>query len=109
MYRLREWLRHESLTLMLGVLLAIAMLNLVAAPHGLRDLLLLRHHRARLEAEREQRAAEQRQLQATIGRLESDDAYIQRFIRKELGYARANELIYRFANDSSTPSSPNRP
>jgi cell division protein FtsB len=29
-------------------------------------------------------------------RLQSDDAYLQRLIRRELGYARADELIYRF-------------
>jgi cell division protein FtsB len=41
-------------------------------------------------------------LQATIEKLQSDDAYLQRVIRKELGLARPNELIYRFANDNSS-------
>jgi len=109
MYRLRDWLHREALTLILGVLLAIALINLAVAPHGLRDLLVLRHHRSRLEAEREQRAAQQRELQATIDRLQSDDAYIQRIIRKELGYARGNELIYRFASDSTVPNSADGP
>jgi cell division protein FtsB len=105
MYRLREWLRRESLALILGAALVVVCLNCVIATHGLRDLLVLRHHRARLEAEREHEQTENRDLQATIEKLQSDDAYLQRLIRKELGFARPNELIYRFANDGpSTPA-----
>ena len=105
MYRLREWLRRESLTLILAVLLIGACINLALAPHGMRDLLLLRHHRTRLEAEREQQQATQRELQATIVRLQSDDTYLQRIIRKELGFARQNELIYKFSSESSAAAS----
>jgi cell division protein FtsB len=102
MYRLREWLRHESLALMLGVALVVVCLNCVLAPHGVRDLLVLRHARAQLEAERERVQAENRDLQGTIEKLQSDDAYLQRLIRKELGLARPNELIYRFSSDNSS-------
>lgn len=102
MYRLREWLRRESLSLILGAALVVVCLNCVMMSHGLRDLLVLRHHRTRLEAERERAQAENRELQATIEKLHSDDAYLQRLIRKELGFARPNELIYRFANDNSS-------
>lgn len=109
MYRLREWLRRESLTLILALLLAIACANLSLAPHGLRDLLLLRHHHARLETEREREQTQQHELQATIVRLQSDDAYVQRMIRQELGYARPNELIYRFASETAVPPSANQP
>lgn len=105
MYRLSEWLRREALTLMLGGLLIIVSLNLTMAPHGLRDLLVLRHHRARLESEREHEQGENRELQGTIAKLQSNDAYIQRLIRKELGFARPNELIYRFASDNAASSS----
>lgn len=90
---------------MIGALLIVVCLNLAVAPHGLRDLLLLRHHRTRLELEREHEQGENRDLEATVGKLRSDDAYIQRLIRKELGFARSNELIYRFAGDNSASSS----
>lgn len=109
MYRLRQWLRRESLTLILGALLIAVCLNFAVASHGLRDLLILRHHQARLEAEREHEQSEDRNLEATITKLQSDDAYLQRLIRKELGYARSNELIYRFAGDNAATSSPNAP
>ncbi len=105
MYRLRQWLRREMLTLILGTLLIGLVLDLVLAPHGLRDLAVLRHHRTHLEAEREHEQSENRELQTTVAKLQSDDAYIQRQIRKELGFARPNELIYRFASDNAATSS----
>jgi|SRR5579875_3493756 cell division protein FtsB len=105
MYRLSHWLRRQALTLILAVALLGLLLDLALAPHGLRDLAVLRHHRARLEAEREHEQNENRDLQATVAKLQSDDAYIQRQIRKELGFARSNELIYRFASDNSAVSS----
>ncbi len=109
MYRLREWLRRESFTLILAVMLVVVSVNLALAPHGLRDLLVLRHHRALLEAERERQQATERELQATIGKLQSDDAYLQRIIRKELGFARPNELIYKFAGEAPSPLAPGAP
>jgi cell division protein FtsB len=109
MYRLRQWLRRESLTLILSVLLIAAGLNFAVASHGLRDLLILRHHRTRLEADREHEQGENRDLETTVAKLHSDDAYLQRLIRKELGYARSNELIYRFAGDNQAASTANAP
>lgn len=105
MYRLRQWLRREALMLILGALLIVVSLNLAVAPHGLRDLLILRHHRARLELEREHEQAENRDLQVTIAKLQSNGAYLQRLIRKEFGFAHPNELIYRFASDNAASSS----
>jgi cell division protein FtsB len=109
MYRLRQWLRREALTLILSALLIAACLNFAVASHGLRDLLILRHHRTRLEADREHEQSEDRELEATVAKLQSDDAYLQRQIRKELGFARPNELIYRFAGDNAATSFPNVP
>lgn len=109
MYRLRQWLRRESLTLILGVMLLAACLNFAVSSHGLRDLLILRHHRTRLEAEREHEQTEERDLEATVAKLQSDDAYLQRLIRKEFGFARSNELIYRFAGDNAAASAANPP
>jgi cell division protein FtsB len=105
MYRLSDWLRREALTLILAMLLIAGCLNLAVAAHGLRDLLLLQHHRTRLEAEREHEQSVNRKLEATVAKLQSNDAYLQRLIRKELGFARPNELIYRFGTDSSTAPS----
>ncbi|HEY2107014.1 MAG TPA: septum formation initiator family protein [Candidatus Binataceae bacterium] len=109
MYRLSQWLHRESLTLILGALLVAVCLNFALTSHGLRDLLILRHHRNRLETEREHKQAEERDLEATVEKLQSDDAYLQRLIRKELGFALPNELIYRFAGDNAPASSPNAP
>ncbi len=94
---------------MLAALLVAVCLNLALASHGLRDLLVLRHHRARLETEREHEQNQNRELDGTIANLQSDDAYLQRLIRKELGFARPNELIYRFANDNPAAPTANGP
>jgi cell division protein FtsB len=63
---------------------------------GPRDLALLRRHPTQLEAARDRLIAENAGLAARTQRLQSDDAYLQRLIRRELGYARTDELIYRF-------------
>jgi cell division protein FtsB len=109
MYRLSQWLRRELLTLILGAALIAVGLTFARASHGLRDLLVLRHYRDRLETEREREQTQNRELQATVAKLQSDDAFIQRTIRKELGLARSNELIYRFASDNPPASSATAP
>jgi cell division protein FtsB len=104
MFRVREWLRHEALSLILGALLIATCLNAALAPRGVRDLLALRHYAQQLEAARELLQNRNHQLQSTVEKLKSDDSYIQRAIRKELGFAHSNELIYRFARESQAPS-----
>jgi cell division protein FtsB len=71
---------------------------------GPRDLALLRDHRTRLEAARDRLVADNRGLAEQTQRLQSDDAYLQRLIRRELGYARSDELVYRFPHNDSVPN-----
>jgi cell division protein FtsB len=96
--RLSFYLRREWLSLMLMTFLCGLMLNCVYGPLGPRDLLILRQHRADLAAVRDRLAADNARLGQRITRLRSDDAYIQRLIRQELGYAHADEYVYRFAD-----------
>jgi cell division protein FtsB len=81
---------------MLMTLLGALVLHCVYGPLGPRDLLILRRDRANLAATRDRMVADNAQLKQQIIRLRSDDAYIQRLIRQELGYARADEYVYRF-------------
>jgi cell division protein FtsB len=96
MVKLSILLRRAWLSIALGVLLTVLIISCLVAPLGPRDLALLREHRARLETVRDRLLVANGELAERTQRLQSDDAYLQRLIRRELGYARADELIYRF-------------
>jgi cell division protein FtsB len=92
-------MRRRGLNLILGVVFVLLVISCIAAPLGPRDLALLRQHRTQLEATRDRLLAENAELAVRTQRLQSDSAYLQRLIRRELGYARPDELVYRFPYD----------
>ncbi len=53
---------------------------------------------------RDRLIAKNSELAARTQRLQSDDAYLQRLIRRELGYARDDELVYRFPHADNDPN-----
>jgi cell division protein FtsB len=95
-FRLSEWLRREWPNLMLGGLLVVLTGNALIAARGPRDLILLRERRTQLEAKRAQLTSQKLQLETTVQNLRSNDRYLEHLIRKELGYARSDELVYKF-------------
>jgi len=101
MLRVSQWLKRERLSLILLGLLAALSLNCLLAPRGVRDLLVLRKDRIVLQNQIARDAQENRQLEANIDRMQHDAAYIERFIRKNLGYVRSDELVYRFPSDNA--------
>ena len=106
MLRLSQYVRCEWLTLILaGVVIALAA-DLGMAPHGLRDLIALRVHRAQLEAVEHRLTLSNQELRDRIVRLGTDNQFIERQIRAELGYVRPGEVVYRFA--SANPDDPGR-
>jgi cell division protein FtsB len=96
MAKLNLFMRRIWLNLILGAVFALLVISCIVAPLGPRDLALLRQHRTQLEAARDRLIADNARLAARTQRLQSDDACLQRLIRRELGYARADELVYRF-------------
>jgi cell division protein FtsB len=62
-------------------------------------LLLLRRHQSELAEKRDHLIRENTELRKRIERLRSDDGYIERMIREELGYVRGDEIVYRFHDD----------
>jgi len=96
MGRLSSALRRQWLTLILASLLGALGLNGARGPAGAFDLMDLARHRTRLIAENERLKAENAHLEAQASRLRTDEAYVQRVIREELGYARPDEFVYRF-------------
>ncbi|MGH7863499.1 MAG: FtsB family cell division protein [Candidatus Binataceae bacterium] len=97
--RLSHRLRREWLALILGGGLAAFAIVTVAGSQGPGDLLVLRRYRGQLEARRERLEQGNAKLGTIVQKLRSDDRYLERLIRRELGYARENELIYRFGDD----------
>jgi len=104
MTRLSFLIRREWLSLIFGAVLVLLVLSVLAAPLGPKDLLALRRHRSELEARRANLTAENDSFRTNVQKLRSDDRYLQRLIRRELGYARLDELVYKFAGDSDDSS-----
>ena len=98
MFRLSLYLRREWLSLILGAVLAALVANCLTGSLGPRDLLALRRNRAQLESTRDQLLVENTELKARLVKLRSDDTYLQRLIRQELGYSRPDEFVYRFSD-----------
>jgi cell division protein FtsB len=99
MTRLSFLLRREWLSLIFGGVLVMLLLSALLGSLGPRDLLALQSHRAALEARRDKLEADNTAFRTRIQKLRSDDRYIERLIRRELGYARPDELVYKFADD----------
>jgi cell division protein FtsB len=97
MSRLSNGLRRLWPTLILALATVGLAVDCVKGPMGVRDLIALRQHQTRLEAARDELMAENESLARRVGSLKSDDRYLERLIRRELGYARSDELVYRFA------------
>ncbi len=104
MTRLSFLLRREWLSLIFAGVLVLLVLSALLGNLGPRDLIALQSHRAALEARRDQLAADNASFRTRIQNLRSNDHYIERLIRRELGYARPDELIYKFADDADHDS-----
>jgi cell division protein FtsB len=100
MTRLSFLIRREWLSLIFGAVLVLLVVNVLVAPQGPADLLSLRQHRAELEAREANLAADNDRFRTDVQKLRSDDRYLQTMIRRELGYARPDELVYKFTGDS---------
>jgi cell division protein FtsB len=88
--------RAAPMLILFAFTLALAF-DCVKGPMSVRDLIGLRQHQATSETARDQLIAENDALARRAADLKSDDRSIERLIRRELGYARPDELIYRFA------------
>lgn len=98
--------RRQWLSLILATILSGLALNGFWGASGPRDLLILRHHRSVLARERDRLVLDNAAFREQIARLKSNDAYLQRLIRQELGYVRPGEFVYRFPkSEQPKPSS----
>jgi cell division protein FtsB len=100
MARLSIYLRRQWLVLILGGILAVLGTSLAMGPLGPRDLLALRAERRALEARRAEMIARNDSLRTSVQNLTSNDRYLEHLIRRELGFTRTDELVYKFTGDS---------
>ncbi len=96
MVRLSFYLRREWPSLILAAILMVLVLNCLWGPLSPGDLLALRRHRRMLAARRAEVVAENAELRTIVQKLRSDRRYQEHLIRRELGYTRPGELVYRF-------------
>jgi len=97
---------------MLSAVLVGLLVNALFSAMGPRDLIMLRERRAELERQRTALTGENAELGTTVQNLRSNDRYIEHLIRRELGYARSDEVVYKFsgpAADSGKSSAESQP
>lgn len=89
-------------TLVLYLLLAVSTL---VGQRGLLHLWKLRFELQTLEARALTLLRENKVLRERIARLQSDDEFLEKIVREELGYVRETEFVYRFrqSSDSRVP------
>ena len=86
---------------MLSAVLVALLANALLAAMGPRDLLMLRERRSELEQTRADLMLQKSDLETSVQNLRSNDRYIEHLIRRELGYARTDEVIYKFSGPAS--------
>ncbi|HVA79160.1 MAG TPA: septum formation initiator family protein [Candidatus Binataceae bacterium] len=101
MSRLRNYLRRQWLNLILGGILAVLGASLAMGPLGPRDLLALRRRRRALETRRAELLVRNEALRTNVQNLGSNDRYLEHLIRRELGFTREGELVYKFTGEST--------
>jgi cell division protein FtsB len=90
---------------MLSSVLVALLGNALLAAMGPRDLLLLRERRSELEATRAELILRKAELETNVQNLRSNDRYVEHLIRRELGYARSDELVYKFSGPTASSDS----
>lgn len=103
--RLSLYLRREWLALFLTAACGLLAVDFAIGPLGMRDLMVLRERRAQLETVHQKLLKSNAALKLKLGRLGNDDRYLERRIREQLGFVRPDELVYRFAAESSSQAS----
>jgi cell division protein FtsB len=96
MARLSYLLRREWLSLILGAILIVLLLSCIWGPLSPHDLGVLQQHRRALEARRAELVVQNAELGTSVQKLRTDRRYLEHLIRRELGYTRPGELVYRF-------------
>jgi cell division protein FtsB len=84
------------LTLGLVAAIVIVLGSLVFARDGIPSLMALKRERQRLGEQAVALLEQNTALREQIDRLRTDDRFLEGLARRELGFVRTDELVYRF-------------
>ncbi len=86
----------SSISLIIGIILVLLLLWDVAGPFGLWKLHRMKDEHRQLYLSDLELAKENAALEQKIKRLKGDRKYQEQVVRRELGWVRDNEILYKF-------------
>jgi cell division protein FtsB len=97
---------RRNLTWLLGVALALLLLQDIFGTHGLIVMRRSQQEAGQVQKEINQIDEENRQLEDRVKALKSDPAAIERIAREEMGLARPGEYIFKLTPNAAAPAGP---
>ena len=99
-----RWSGGQVLTTVLIGAITVVFVSLLFAQDGLPALVALRQERQRLGEQAVALLQQNASLRDQIRRLRSDDAFLEQVARRELGFVRTDEVVYRFRRPARPPA-----
>lgn len=99
------WFRRLWLPAMVALLMLLVY-STVSGERGLLHLLRLTQEQRQLEARVRALLHENTDLKSRIRRLQTDDDFLEKVAREQLGLVRENEIVYRFRDPAAPSGSP---
>ena len=93
----------QVITIALVAAIVAVLTSLAFGRNGATQLVALRAERQRLGAQAVALLAQNAALREQIEQLKSDDGFLERLARRELGMVRPGEVVYRFRRPPSEP------
>lgn len=98
---------------LLGALIVLLSVVTIVGERGALHLWRLRGEKSRLDEQNYRLQKQNEALRQRIGRIRTDDHYLEKLAREELSMVRPGEVVYRFQSTSrrhaSEPASQSRP
>ena len=91
-----RWSGGQALTVVLVGAILLVLGSLMMASDGVPNLLGLKRERQRLGEKAVALLERNTALREDVRRLRSDDRFLEALARRELGFVRADETVYRF-------------
>ena len=99
-----RWSGGQILTIALVLAIVAVLGSLVFARDGIPSLLALKRERQRLGEQAVALLEQNTSLREQIERLRTDDRFLEGLARRELGFVRDDEIVYRFRRPAKAPA-----